>query len=126
MVPDAEHTLDKYIHLGETQELLEANAATFNPQPSTASVHALRYKGQGQGKSSGKPCSSCSYKHKYGECKAKGEKCKKVWQSRSFLLKCVDPHLTTIANTGQITSLLDFQVQERFTCVLEHNRLASM
>ena len=51
MLPDAEHTLDKYIHLGETQELSEANAAAFNPKSSTASVHALRYKGQG--KSSG-------------------------------------------------------------------------
>ena len=70
MLPDAEHTLEMYRHLGETQELSEANAAAFNPQPSTAPVHALRYKGKGQGKSSGKPCSSCGYKHKYGECKA--------------------------------------------------------
>ena len=75
MLPDAEHTVEKYLHLGETQELSEANAAAFNPQPSTASVHAIRYKGKGQGKSSGKPCSSCGYKYKYGECKAKGEKC---------------------------------------------------
>ena len=42
MLPDAEHTLEKYLHLGETQELSEANAAAFNPQPPTASVHALR------------------------------------------------------------------------------------
>ena len=68
MLPDAEHALDMYIHLGETQQLSEANAAAFNTQPSTASLHALRYKGQGQGKSSVKPCSSCGYKHKYGEC----------------------------------------------------------
>ena len=76
MLPDAEHTLEKYLHLGETQELSEANAAVFNPQPPTALVHALRYKGRSQGKSTGKLCSSCGYKHKYGECKAKGEKCK--------------------------------------------------
>ena len=35
MLPDAEHTLEKYLHLGETQELSEANAAAFNPQPPT-------------------------------------------------------------------------------------------
>ena len=56
MLPDAEHTLEKYLHLGETQELTEANAAVFNPQPLTASVHALRYKGKSQGKSLGKLC----------------------------------------------------------------------
>ena len=38
MLPDPEHTLEKYLHLGETQELSEANVAAFNPQPSTASV----------------------------------------------------------------------------------------
>ena len=43
-LPDAEHTLGKYLHLGETQELSEANAEAFNPQgQTTASVHALRY-----------------------------------------------------------------------------------
>ena len=42
MLPDAEHTLEKYLHLGETQELSEANAAACNPQPPTAPVHALR------------------------------------------------------------------------------------
>ena len=47
MLPEAEHTLEKYLHLGETQELSDANAAAFNPQPSTVSVHALRYKGKG-------------------------------------------------------------------------------
>ena len=78
MLPDAEHTLEKYLYLGETQELSEANAAAFNPQPSTAPVHALRYKGKSQGKSTGKLCSSYGYKHKYGECKAKGEKCRSV------------------------------------------------
>ena len=31
MLPDAEHTLEKYLHLGETQELSEANAAALNP-----------------------------------------------------------------------------------------------
>ena len=31
------------------------------------------------------------------------------------MLEYVDPSLSTIANTGQITSLLDFQAQERFT-----------
>ena len=46
MLPDAEHTLEKYLHLGETQGLSEANAAAFNPQPSTTPVHALRYKGK--------------------------------------------------------------------------------
>ena len=34
MLPDAQTTLEKYLHLGETQELSEANAAAFNPQPS--------------------------------------------------------------------------------------------
>ena len=87
-LPDAEHTLEKYLHLDETQELSEANAAAFNPQPSTASVHELGYKGQGQGKRSGKPCSSCGYKHKYGECKAKGEKCKKCGKEGHFAKVC--------------------------------------
>ena len=114
MLPDAEHTLEKYLHLGETQELSEANAAAFNPQPPTAPVDALRYKGKSQGKSTGKLCSSCGYKHKYGECKAKGEKCKKCGK-KDHLLGYVDPSLPTITKTGQKTSLLDFQTQERFT-----------
>ena len=46
MLPDAGYTLEKYLHLGETQELSEANAAAFNPQPPTAPVHTLRYKGK--------------------------------------------------------------------------------
>ena len=88
MLPDAEHTLEKYLSLGETQELSEANAAAFNPQPPTAPVHALRYKGKGQGKSSGKLCSSCGYKHKYGECKAKGERCNKCGKIGHFAKVC--------------------------------------
>ena len=88
MLPDAEHTLEKYLHLGETQELSEANAAAFNPQPPTAPVHALRYKGKSQGKSTGKLCSSCGYKHKYGECKAKGEKCKRCGKIGHFARVC--------------------------------------
>ena len=44
MLQDAEYTLMKYLHLGETQELSEANAEAFNPQSQTTdSVHALRY-----------------------------------------------------------------------------------
>ena len=84
ILPDAEHTLEKYLDLGETQKLSETNAAAFNPQPLTASVHVLRYKGKSQSKSTGKPCSSCGYKHKYGECKAKGEKCKKCGKVGHF------------------------------------------
>ena len=114
MLPDAEHILEKYLHLGETQELSEANAAAFNPQPPTAPVHTLRYKGKSQGKSTGKLCSSCGYKRKYGECKAKGETCKKCGKISHFA-KVVDLSLLTIAKTGQITSLLDFQAQEKYT-----------
>ena len=88
MLPDSEHTLKIYLHLGETQELSEANAAAFNPQPSTAPAHALRYKGKSQGKSSGKLCSSCDYKLKYGECKAKGEICKKCGKVGHFARVC--------------------------------------
>ena len=88
MLPDAEHTLEKYQHLGETQELSEGNAAAFNPQPSTSSVHTLRFKGKGQGKTSGNLCSSCGYKHKYGECHAKGEKCKKCGKIGYFAKVC--------------------------------------
>ena len=88
MLPDTEHTMEKYLHLGETQELTEANAAAFNPQASTALVHALRYKGKSQGKSSSKLCSSCGYKHKYGECKAKGERCKKCGNIDHFAKVC--------------------------------------
>ena len=88
MLPDAEHTLEKYLHLGETKEISEANVAAFNPQPPTAPVQALRYKGKSQGKSTFKLCSSCGYKHKYGECKAKGEKCKKCGKIGHFAMVC--------------------------------------
>ena len=88
MLPDGEHTLEKYLHLGETQELSEANAAAFNPQPPTAPVHTLRYKGKSQGKSTGKLCSSCGYKHKYGKCKSKGERCNKCGKIGHFAKVC--------------------------------------
>ena len=35
MLPDAEHALEKYLHLGETCELSEANAEAFNPKEKT-------------------------------------------------------------------------------------------
>ena len=92
MLPDSEHTLEKYLHLGETQECSEANAEAFNSQDQTkASVHSLRYsksKGQGQGKSSGKLCPCYGYRHKYGKCKAKGEKCKKCCKLGHFAKTC--------------------------------------
>ena len=75
MLPDAEHTLERYLHLGETQELSQANAEAFNPQgQTTAYVHALRYskkEGKGSGKSSGKPCTYCGFNHKLCQCPAK-------------------------------------------------------
>ena len=53
-LPDADHTLEKYLHLGETQEFSQANAEAFNPQgQTTASVHGLKYS-KNEGKSSGK------------------------------------------------------------------------
>ena len=80
LLPDAEHTLEKYLHLGETQELSQANAEAFNPQgETTASVHALKYskrEGRSSGKSSGKPCTYCVFNHKFGQCPAKEAKCK--------------------------------------------------
>ena len=80
MLPDAEHTLEKYLHLGETQELSEANAEAFNPQnQTTVSVYALRYpknKGKSQGKTPDKLCTHCGFSHKYGQCPAKEAECK--------------------------------------------------
>ena len=80
MLPDAEHTLEKYLHLEETQELSQANAEAFNPQgQTTASVHVLKYSkkdGKASGKSSGKPCTYCGFNHKFGHFPAKQAKCK--------------------------------------------------
>ena len=60
MLPDAECSLEKCLHLGDTQELSEPNAEAFNWQgKTTAFVHALRYsknKCNDQGKSSGILC----------------------------------------------------------------------
>ena len=52
MLPDAEHTLEKYLHLCETKELSEANAEALNSQGQTTScLHALSYpKNKGKGK----------------------------------------------------------------------------
>ena len=75
MLPDAEHTLEKYLHLGETQELLQVSAEAFNPHgQTTASVHGLKYskkEGNISGKSSGKPRTYCGFNHKFGQCPAK-------------------------------------------------------
>ena len=43
MLQDAEHTLEKYLHLGEAQELSQATVDAFNPQgQTTPSVHTLK------------------------------------------------------------------------------------
>ena len=80
MLHVAEHTQEKYVHLGETWELSEANAEAFNPQGQTrASIHSLRYsknKGKSQGKSSDKLCIYCGFSQTFSPCPAKEAKCK--------------------------------------------------
>ena len=125
MLPDAEHSLEKYLHLGETQELSQANAETFNPQgQTTASVHALKHtkkEGKGSGKSSGKPCMYCGFNHKFGQCPAKEAKCKICQKIGHYAKVCRSKYRKqNKIMTGQMISLLDSQAIRRkapiFTC----------
>ena len=74
MLPDAKHTLEKYLHLGETQELSKTKAEAFNPKGhTTASIHSQWYsknKGKGQVKSSDILCTYCGFSHQVAQCPA--------------------------------------------------------
>ena len=88
MMPDSEHILEKYLHLGETQNLSEGLCSCIQPSNFNSFSACTQVQRQSQGKSSDKLCSSCGYKHKYGECQAKGEKCKKCGKIGHFAKVC--------------------------------------
>ena len=105
MLPDAEHTLEKYLHPGETQELSQANADAFNPQgQTTASVHALKYsknEGKSSGKSSGKPCTYCGFNHKFGQCPATEVKYKNCQKIGHYAKVCKSKYRKTKQNNDR-------------------------
>ena len=113
MLPDAENTLEKYLHLGETQELSEANE--FNPQgQTTASVHALRYP-MNKCKVKAKP--QINYAHivvlviKLVNAQLKRQS-EKICQKTAHYAKvcwCIYRKKQNEMMTGQIISLLDLQ-----------------
>ena len=102
MLPDAEHTMEKYLHLGETQEISQANVEAFNSQGQTsASVHALKYskkEGNGSGKSSGKPWTYCGFNHKFGQCPAEEAKCKICQKIGHYVKVCRNKYRKTKQN----------------------------
>ena len=105
MMPDAEHTLEKYLHLGETQELTQASAEAFNPQgQTTTSVHALEYskkEGKHLGECSGKPCTYCGFNHKVGQCAVKEAKCKICQKIRHYAKVCRNKYRKTKQNNDR-------------------------
>ena len=105
MLPDAEHTPEEYLHLGETQEPSQANAETFNPQDqTTASEHALTYSkkvGKISGKSPGKPCTYCDFNQKFGQCLAKEAKCKICEKTEQYAKMCRSKYRKTKQNNDR-------------------------
>ena len=94
---------------------------------STLNHQQLQYmhsgsKGKSQGKSSGKLCSSCGYRHKYGECQAKGEKCKKCGKIGHFGKVCRSKSVNNTM-TGQVTSLLDFHIPRKVHMVTDDGEI---
>ena len=105
MQPDTEHILEKYLHLGETQELSQANAEAFDPKGQTkASVHALKYsknESKGSGKSSGKPCTYCGFNNKFGQCSAKEAKYKICQKNGHYAKVCRSKYRKTKQNNDR-------------------------
>ena len=109
MVQDAKHTLEKYLHLGETQELSKTNAEAFNPQGwITASVYALkysRYEGKSSGKSSGKPWTYCGFNNKFGQCPAKEAKCRICQKIGYYAKVCKSEYRKTKQNNDMVVDV---------------------